>query len=798
MTSPFYRAFEDRHRGTRELIQQRLQVYLPFIKPLQTLYPECPAMDLGCGRGEWLQVLMEQGFAPLGVDQDEGMLQACHELGLPVERGDALAALAAKGEESLVLVSGFHLAEHVPFPALQKLVSDALHALKPGGLLVLETPNAENLVVGSSNFYLDPTHERPIPYLLLSFLAEHTGFARVKLLRLNEPPSVADSNPVDLMSVLGGASPDYAIVAQKAAPEAQMALFEAAFSSHYGVGLDMLAARYDHGINQRLEALENLPASLEDVQQTANQSLVEVQQLKLQTEDLDKRTELIETMTRRLAISDTYAEQVLKLARQVESTERSLNESLANAHHWWLQAEEYRARLEDIQRSTSWRLTWPLRFIIKALREGTRSPVLIARQMKHALVGSRRRGQRRPGQGKQMFIDISELMQRDARTGIQRVVRSILGELLNNPPAGYEVRPVFGTADGLGYQYVTVNQDAHGFSFTKADFAPIEYHAGDQFLGLDLQHQVVISHAHEYAKMRQAGVKMQFVIYDLLPIFMPNSFWQGAAHLHADWLGVIAQNDGAICISKAVADEYKTWLVQTRRLPHEQLNIGWFHLGADLKSSAPTTGLPENAPAVLDTLTCRPTFLVVGTVEPRKGHAQVVAAFDLLWQKGIDVNLMIVGKQGWSVEPLVEQINTHPEFGKRLIWADSASDEYLEAIYKASTCLVAASEGEGFGLPLIEAAQHEIAIIARDLPVFMEVAGEHAYYFSGKEPAALADAVVSWLEMRERDEIPRSTGMPWLTWEQSTLQLKDVVLNNQWYLRAGSEATPAVSNTGAV
>ena len=252
----FYRAFEDRYRGSRELIKERLKVYHRFIAPLQSLYGECAALDLGCGRGEWLELLREHGFQPLGVDLEEGMLEVCHTLGLPTERCDALEKLKALPDESQAIVSGFHIAEHIPFPSLQTLVAEALRVLKPAGLLILETPNAENLVVGTNNFYLDPSHERPIPHLLLGFLTEYTGFARSKLLRLQEAAGFDVATQVSLINVLGGASLDYAIVAQKQGDAAQTGLFDPVFSADYGVGLDKLAQRYEQGLNGRFADLE--------------------------------------------------------------------------------------------------------------------------------------------------------------------------------------------------------------------------------------------------------------------------------------------------------------------------------------------------------------------------------------------------------------------------------------------------------------------------------------------------------------------------------------------------------------
>ncbi len=124
------------------------------------------------------------------------------------------------------------------------------------------------------------------------------------------------------------------------------------------------------------------------------------------------------------------------------------------------------------------------------------------------------------------------------------------------------------------------------------------------------------------------------------------------------------------------------------------------------------------------------------------------------------------------MEELTKKIRNHPELNKRLFWIEGASDEYIEKIYAASTCLLATSEGEGFGLPLIEATQHQIPIIARDIPVFKEVAGEFAYYFeNAKAPDVIAASVKNWLILYEKEAHPTSLSMPWLTWKESSEQL---------------------------
>lgn len=254
----FYRAFEDRYRGSRQLIKGRLSVYLPFINPLRNIYGECPIIDLGCGRGEWIELTGEVGFKAHGVDLDEGMLTDCRERGFSVEAQDAVIALKQVPDHSLAIVSGFHIAEHLHFDALQELVKEALRVLRPAGLLILETPNPENIVVGTSSFYLDPTHQRPLPPLLLSFLTEHTGFSRTKILRLNESPELVGENDIDLLNVINGTSPDYAVVAQAGAAAELLEMFDAPFEKEYGMTLDTLASRYRTEIQTRFSKIEGL------------------------------------------------------------------------------------------------------------------------------------------------------------------------------------------------------------------------------------------------------------------------------------------------------------------------------------------------------------------------------------------------------------------------------------------------------------------------------------------------------------------------------------------------------------
>jgi glycosyltransferase involved in cell wall biosynthesis len=383
---------------------------------------------------------------------------------------------------------------------------------------------------------------------------------------------------------------------------------------------------------------------------------------------------------------------------------------------------------------------------------------------------------------KQLLIDISELSQRDSKTGIQRVVRSILTELLTKPPAGFTVQPIYAVHDEPGYRYARRFTKTF-LNLTDPDVLDelVEIGRGDVFLGLDLQHHIVLQQQPFYSQLKQIGAQVHFVVYDLLPVLHPDLFPEGTRSLHARWLEVLSQADGLVCISRSVADEMLDWLAIAGQPRLRPLKVGWFHLGADVAGSVPSMGMPSNASEVIQNLSKRPTFLSVGTIEPRKGQMQTLNAFEQLWNAGADINLVIVGKHGWNVSLLVEMLRIHPERNRRLFWLEGITDEYLEQVYTASSCLIAASEGEGFGLPLIEAAQHHKPMIARDIPVFREVAGKHALYFSGLEPGALAVAVKEWLRLDELNQTPSSADMPWLTWKQSAQTLLSIILRNNWY-----------------
>ncbi|TIU01435.1 MAG: methyltransferase domain-containing protein [Mesorhizobium sp.] len=220
-----YKAFEDRFRGSRELVKERLGIYQPLLAqvPRQADGPTL-AIDLGCGRGEWLEILVEAGLDAVGVDTNARMVQEAIDNGLKIEVQDALEHLGGRPDNSVVVISAFHMVEHVPTDYLIQLLDECQRVLTDDGLLILETPNPENISVGTHTFHFDPTHKSPLPPALLEFLVGQAGFEETAIVRLNGAPMI-EAGPMErTVHLMFDVARDYACVARKRAKEGPEAL----------------------------------------------------------------------------------------------------------------------------------------------------------------------------------------------------------------------------------------------------------------------------------------------------------------------------------------------------------------------------------------------------------------------------------------------------------------------------------------------------------------------------------------------------------------------------------------------
>ena len=217
--SALYVSFEDRYRGTREDILQRQSVYLPFVKEAAEAISGASFVDIGSGRGEFLELLRANGLNGRGLDLNPVMVEECRQRGLEAIEGDALTFLRSLPPASMAGISGFHIIEHLPHRVLIELIDEALRALAPGGLLIFETPNPANLLVAAERFYVDPTHLNPLPSETVSFMAEARGFVRVNVLPLHPVPSQRRDYDDPMLALLQDklyGPQDYGLIAWKA------------------------------------------------------------------------------------------------------------------------------------------------------------------------------------------------------------------------------------------------------------------------------------------------------------------------------------------------------------------------------------------------------------------------------------------------------------------------------------------------------------------------------------------------------------------------------------------------------
>ncbi len=376
-----------------------------------------------------------------------------------------------------------------------------------------------------------------------------------------------------------------------------------------------------------------------------------------------------------------------------------------------------------------------------------------------------------------VYIDTSAVVTEDYVTGIQRTVNGIISNLYecfaddpkteicpvySSPEYGYFIKSAYN-----GKKYVKQKQVSH----TEI----VQFYDGDLFLMPDLAPGFIMAKETYIRALVKRGVQVYTVLYDLIPMKYPDFFSSDFVQEYEGYLQCIAQFSGVISISRATMEDYTSWCSKKGVKFPPYFKNTFNYCGCDFTKANPTTGLVQGYEQVIKAMEAFPSFLMVSTLEPRKKQDQVLAAMERLWKKGVEANLILVGRNGWKMERFVHTLKHHEENGKRLFWLSGISDEYLNLLYQKACTVIVASLMEGYGLPMIEGAQHGKPLILRDIPVFREVAGKDAFYFTGDTAQALADALEEWLELYRKDAAPGSAGVRFVTWRQSVERLLEVV-----------------------
>jgi len=370
---------------------------------------------------------------------------------------------------------------------------------------------------------------------------------------------------------------------------------------------------------------------------------------------------------------------------------------------------------------------------------------------------------------KTIYFDLSCTVIDAYITGIQRVSQNLAKVakqlLCNHQEISVEV--VYREPGSMTFYRAMFENNRWSVAKTRSNKDIVVPRDGDIVVVTDLNMGDISYFRDRWRQMTCEGIKVYAILYDLIPVHFSQYCEPNVVHSFKAYINSLHYLSGIICDSESVAKDYKQYCAENDIELRKDFTIDYFHLGADLKNGTYSTGLPDSSTDVIAAFRKRPTFLMVSTIEPGKRQDEILAAIEKMWQRGTNVNLCLVGRDGWLNSKLIKKLNTHKERGQRLFWLSGVSDEYLDLLYEESSAVIFASVSEGFGLSIVEGALHHKPLILRDIEVFREIAKESAFYFHGNNAAEISVELEEWLKLYAKNEAPTSEGVEVLTWKES-------------------------------
>lgn len=370
-----------------------------------------------------------------------------------------------------------------------------------------------------------------------------------------------------------------------------------------------------------------------------------------------------------------------------------------------------------------------------------------------------------PSDRPRLYFDVTVLSVVDNKTGVQRVIRSVFQEIKPLIKDRYEIIPVSCTAVNRGF-LVLHEID----SWEKREFKPTKYKIspkdGDVFLSLEQAFVEHLAQEETFRDMKESGCRIILTVYDLLPLELPHCFPHEVKDIFEKWLLSASNFAEFLSDSKTVQADLIYYLATKNIKANDSY---WFYPGSDFVQKISTSGqTPEQSLYLRNLKNFKYNFLMVGTIEPRKGHKIILDLFSQLWEVAEDnISLTFIGKEGWMVGELIKSISNSKYFNKTLFWFSDASDSFLDLCYKETDAVIVASLNEGFGLPIIEAAQRNCRIIANDIPVFREVSPEGCFFLNLTNPIVALKQLKDWLK-----EPPKACLCPKTkSWKETAIQI---------------------------
>jgi glycosyltransferase involved in cell wall biosynthesis len=462
------------------------------------------------------------------------------------------------------------------------------------------------------------------------------------------------------------------------------------------------------------------------------------------------------------------ADRIARRFLEPDLTAKNVAKGLERARHFsWKNSAELatRAMLEAVRDAR--RITVEDRASARLQTLETLGEIVVGQDL---IAGILARAEPELAPSKRLLVDATSTVRIDYGTGIQRVTKEIVRNLaLRNDQSEFAV---IYCDNNEGFLKVSTDPDSASF---KKTVDKIRLLGGDTILMLDSSWEFYQTHLPFLLSARQHGADIVSCLYDLVPVRLEAMCHPGIPPVFVAWLeSALTYSTAFVCISKSVADELYAML-KAIRFPRT-LRIGYWHLGADFSAGCAVPPKPATARMK------RRSFLMVGTIEPRKAHRVAIEAFETLWKEGFDIDLVVVGKPGWESDQLINRLRLHPTAGTRLRWHADAKDDELRRFYHECDALIATSFVEGFGLPLVEAMHFGKPVIVSDIPVFREVTegSSFAKFFEVGSSTGLATAVREFITESDGEERPVERPS-WASWSASAAELQRVLDEGDWY-----------------
>ncbi len=358
-------------------------------------------------------------------------------------------------------------------------------------------------------------------------------------------------------------------------------------------------------------------------------------------------------------------------------------------------------------------------------------------------------------QAPRVFLDVTETYKKKTNTGVQRVIRKLCQEGVENN--------------------LLIPAVINDGKFTCIDSKdPIKFNAYDRILLLDTGWENISIYPSALSQAKEKGTEIIIGIHDLIPVQYPGFVQPYFTIVFQEWLKTITPYcSAALAVSRHSAESFIEWK-NSISFDNKITAVGWFHLGCDFdnKKDPKLENLRSSINIPIE------YFLSVGTIEPRKGYSVALDAFDRLWLQGSTTNYVIIGRSGRLAQNIIDRIIHNPQFGKKLHWPQNVDDQKLNEYYSHCKGVILPTLAEGFGLPLIEASSYKKPIIASDLPVFREISQPGVNFFKSGDASNLFNCLKSpqQLSICNNNEID-------LSWKSATINMTNIIRSNSYQIK---------------